>query len=453
MIENLPAGLPPETPPAADLSAPGAPPAAQPAGLHRSSLALAILSGLGLLVALLIAGGLFLLGLTGMAARGRAAGLASQTDALFSIGWVSLLVAMLQLPALALSIRRLTRRPAPTALLGQAWLLATLGLVLMVPLVVLGQYLAHLSNEYSLLYLPPLQLLVIGLPVWWSLEIGRRGLDGGSAQREWGITSFSTLVTMPVVVVLELLEVVFLGVLAFTWLASQPQVAQEIQNLLQSFENGNIDPFALSQLVQPYLHQPVFIFLVLAVAAVLIPLLEEAFKPLALWFLAGRKLTLAQGFVGGLICGAVFALLESLFSLSPAAGSDWAGVVVGRMGTGLLHATCSGLVGWGLAAAWRRQKYLQLGGMYLLAVLMHGTWNTFGLLSGLIDLLDPVHFGVAYWMATNGSYVLFAMVFLTLAILLYANRYLRTHPDPAEPESISSGPPAYDPFANMGATG
>jgi hypothetical protein len=218
-------------------------------------------------------------------------------------------------------------------------------------------------------------------------------------------------------------------------------------------ESGNIDPSALSQVIEPYLHQPGFVFLVVAVAAVLIPLLEEAFKPLGMWFLAGRKMTSAQGFVAGLISGAVFALLESLFTLSPAAGSDWAGVVVGRMGTGLLHVTCSGLVGWGLAAAWRHQKYLQLGGLYLLAVLMHGTWNTFGLLSGFTDLLDPARFGVVYWMATNGGYVLAGMVVLTLLILLNANRYLRTHPDPEVPLPISSEPPAYDPFANLGATG
>ncbi len=452
MIETPPGTALPESQPAPEMQAGGSSiPAPQPEGMHKSSLALAILSGLGLGLALLIAAGLFTLGLSNLT-QDRGAGTQSQAGAMFSVAWVSLLVAMLQVPPLVLSIQRLAHRPAPPSLFQRGWLLATLGLVLMVPLVVLGQYLAHLSNEYSLLYLPPLQLLVVGLPVWWALEIGRRGIPGGSAQRGWGIVSVSTLLTMPIVVVLELLEIVFLAVVGFSWLFSQPQLAQQVQRLYDMMASGNFDPFAISQMIEPYLRQPGFIFLAVGVAAVLIPLLEEAFKPLALWFLAGRKMTSAQGFAAGLIGGAIFALLESLFSVSPAAGPDWAGVVVGRMGTGLLHVTCSGLVGWGLAAAWRRQRYLQLGGLYLLAVLLHGTWNTFGLLAGFTDVLDPVRSSVMYWMATNGGYVLVVMVALTLAILLWANRYLRTHPDPDEPEPIPVEPSAYDPYANMSSS-
>ena len=420
--------------------------------LHRSSLGLALLSGLGLALSVLIGLGLFTLGVVDLT-RSQAGEAAA--GALISIGWVSVLVAVLQVPSLVLSIRRLRSGKAapPEAPVWRGWLAATAALVLMIPLVALGGLLAPVSNTNSLLFLPPLQLLVVGVPIWWFFETGRRGLKGGAAQRGWGVVSFSTLITMPVVLIFELAAMIILGVVVLSFLAAQPQVLHELQNLFQTLSKGSVDPEVVSQLLAPYLKQPGFIFLVVVVGSALIPLLEEGLKPLALWTqgVAGRKITPSQGFTAGLICGAIFALLESLFSLSPAMGADWTGVVIGRMGTGLLHVTCSGLVGWGLALAWRREKYLHLGGLYLSAVFLHGSWNAISLLSGFSATIDPSQSGPIAFLGQYGNLILVFLVVVDLLVLLAANRYLRTHPELDDGPAALLGPaaPLYDPLASV----
>jgi hypothetical protein len=211
------------------LAAPVLSPAPQP-GLHRSSVLLAILSGLGLALAVLITLGLFLLGLADLT-RGQTN--QANASSVFSIAWVSLLVAALQLPALIISIRRLSGKTPVEAPPHRRWLAATFSLLLMVPLVIIGQSLTGSTSSTSLLFLPPLQLAVIGLPIWWVFETGRRGLLGGSPQRRWGVVSFGTLITMPVVLIVELVAVVVFGVVIFSLIAVQPQVMQQMQDILQ----------------------------------------------------------------------------------------------------------------------------------------------------------------------------------------------------------------------------
>ncbi len=63
---------------------------------------------------------------------------------------------------------------------------------------------------------------------------------------------------------------------------------------------------------------------------------------MALWFLAGKKLTPSQGFIGGLIAGGCFALLETAGSIGVPTDLEWFTLLLGRTGTGLLHITLSG---------------------------------------------------------------------------------------------------------------
>jgi hypothetical protein len=104
-----------------------------------------------------------------------------------------------------------------------------------------------------------------------------------------------------------------------------------------------------------------------------------------------KNITPARGFFYGMICGAAFALLESLGYLASPLGGDWPVLLIGRVGTGILHTGTSGLVGWGLASAWSGRKYTRLAGSYFLAVFIHGLWNAFGLLMGLAEYIEPVN--------------------------------------------------------------
>ena len=329
-------------------------------------------------------------------------------------------------------------------------------MVLAVPLVVLGQSLADQSTQFSVLVLPPLQLVVVALPVWWVLETGRRGLNPGSAQRGWGIASVGTLITMPLIIVLEGMSIFLAALLGYSWLSAHPQALQELQTMFRAMSGSGISSGQASQILGPLLSQPGIIFLFFLYLSVIGPLIEETFKPLALWFLAGRKITPSQGFTAGLVCGAVFALLESLSNIYPALASDWASTVAVRVVAALLHITFSGLVGLGLALAWRRGKYIQLGGLFLLAVAMHGLWNGVSLLSGLAPLLDPAQYPVLVWLGQYSNVFMVVLAVFILALLLGVNRYLRTHPDEEAPvpavnsiDSLQSTTEAQRPGENL----
>lgn len=131
----------------------------------------------------------------------------------------------------------------------------------------------------------------------------------------------------------------------------------------------------------------------LLVIVILIPLVEEIFKPLALWFFIKKQWSPAEGFSAGLICGAAFALVESLTAVVSVTQDNWLPTLIARVGTGLLHILASGLTGWALVSAWRDRKFIRLAVTYLISALLHGTWNFFAILYGLdntgITLISP----------------------------------------------------------------
>ena len=98
-------------------------------------------------------------------------------------------------------------------------------------------------------------------------------------------------------------------------------------------------------------------------------------------------------------------------------------VVIGRLGTGLLHITTTSLVGWGLGVAWERGKYLKLGVIFFLAVSLHGIWNVFGLLVGLVPYLTEQ--SLALRLGTIAPLALAVLSMTLLFIMIGTNRRLR----------------------------
>ena len=219
-----------------------------------------------------------------------------------------------------------------------------------------------------------------------------------------------------------LLALVVFGFFAVLVIASQPDLVAELQDLAAQLTALESDPEAVLDALAPFLARPGVIFAILLFGAGVVPLIEEALKPVGVWLLAGKDLSPASGFAAGVLSGAGYALFESLSLTS--ASEAWAPVVVARVGTALIHIFTTGITGWALALAWRKKQYLLLGGVYLFAVLIHGLWNGFTLATTL-NQFNSADLG---WLTVAGQLGPFVMVALALACfggLIAANHALR----------------------------
>ncbi len=361
-----------------------------------------------------------------------------------SLAWSAFLVALLNIPALRYSLERLSGRPAPKGTPQAGWRNASLALVLWAVVVAGAGLLASDLNALTVILLPPLGLLAAGIPVWWLIELGRRGLHT-SPQRLWGTVTATLVATMPVVILAEVTGFLIIGTLLLAWLASSsPDLIRQLQELVILIGNGGAAPEALIRTLSPYLERPGIILAGLAIFGLIMPLAEELFKTLALWFIPGKRVSEAEGFSLGLVAGGTFALIETLNTLPAMIGQEWAFLILARAATSLLHITCGGLVGWGLASAWQNERYLRLGGLFLLAVVIHGTWNLFVQFSAIQELIPRLPIDLSFF-SRMAPFVLVIVPLLMLVLLIWINYHLRGQPTleegrPAEASAIQLTP-------------
>jgi hypothetical protein len=397
---------------------------------HFPSVVQLVISGFGLLIFGGSAAGLFITALVSLMGNGF---VVVDVFPLFSMAWTALAVSLLLIPSLIFALLRLMGREDRWRRIRKGLRVSSLFMLAWPLLVLLGHFLST-NNQLAIFLVPPIQVLAIAIPLWWFLELGRSGLRRNHSQRNWGVMSVALVVTPTVIILIELVLLIILGIAGIIWLSSQPQILEELNRVAQRLMNADLDPETTLRILRPYLQQPLVLYAIFAVASGFIPLIEELFKPLALWGLASRRFTPADGFVSGLICGAGFALIESLGMLSSAAvGMDWASSVTARLGTGLLHMVTAGIVGYGLASAWSRARYLRLGGIFFIAFVLHGIWNFFAILLGILPALEgPAIPANLTFLARLSAVAPVALVIMGIAmflILIGANRRLRRDVD------------------------
>jgi hypothetical protein len=360
---------------------------------------------------------------------------ASSRNQMVSLIWVCIFFGLIALPSIVLSIRRLARKPTPPSNSKNKLLLASLALSPMVGLAFLGRYLSG-GLEPSL-WLALVSILLVVVPIWWFVEFGRHQLAAGSLQWQWGLVNFEINVTMTIIIFFELIAIAFLMLFGGVWLAQQPEFTPF---LMQMQTQMMLDPQDLTKLGEqlfPLMQKPQVVVGGFVFVALLIPLMEEAFKPLALWFFIKRNLTAVEGFTAGLLCGAAFALVESTTSILAVPGEAWWFTVIGRVGTGLLHIFTSGLMGWALTSSWRDGKYVRVGLTYSLNVVVHGLWNMFAVMGSLSKNLATYNIVIPTLPTWISSVVMVAIFSLLLVGLLVMNRRLRNEQTPPAIPSLS----------------
>ncbi len=201
-------------------------------------------------------------------------------------------------------------------------------------------------------------------------------------RRAWAQYLIGLWVMPPVALLLELLFLIPL-LAAVAAAVSLDPTARGLFEQLRHAVSLPAGPDAQS--LRALLARPGVAIPALAYVILLVPLIEEAVKTMALWPYL-RRTRPGQAFIAGMLGGAGYALFEALFLTQP--GPDWAATILGRAGASLMHMITAGISSWGLAEALRRRDWRPLLAAYLAAVLLHGTWNATAVGVAVMDLIQ-----------------------------------------------------------------
>jgi hypothetical protein len=264
---------------------------------------------------------------------------AMDTTAMFMLAGSITAIGILNIPSVVLAVRSLSGKQDEPAIKTNSFRMASLGLISLPVWLLVGQSITQTILAAWLL--PWINILALVIPIWWLVEFGRRQLPSGSPQRSWGLISVSLGVTPLITILAELIVTIIVLLAVFTALSSDPLWMDKFNQLIIQFNQSGQDPQFFESFFKDLLASPLVISAIFLTVGLLMPLMEELLKPLGLWALRKRLLTPAEGFSGGLICGAGFALIESATMIAQnGGGSDWGQMVLLRIGTSLLHMVC-----------------------------------------------------------------------------------------------------------------
>ena len=306
---------------------------------------------------------------------------------------------------------------------------AVIGMVILS--VVLGGVIAYTEITWlTWIILPILTVFVIVPPIWLLFGIGTDGIELGPRWRIFGILGLGITIGPVIMIVLELvllLGIIIVGLIVIA--IKQPALFQEIVSMGRVIRQETNQEVIL-KLLTPYISNTTVIAVALGYIALLVPMIEELLKPLAVWIFATKIEAPAQGFAMGLLSGAAFALIESL-NASGDGTVSWPVIVSVRAGTSLLHMTVSGLVGWGIVSTFREKRILRFFAAYFAAVAIHGIWNACAIGAGLSSVGESI--GKPEWFFNFIPAMLGGMIVLGIGmfvVLIAANRKLRNSPSP-----------------------
>jgi hypothetical protein len=289
--------------------------------------------------------------------------------------------------------------------------------------ILIGRWIGSVKTV-NWLILPLLTIPAIVLPLALLLSIGVRGLPLGARWQSWTILGLGMTLIPFLLLLLEGMIGILVSIGVIVYITTQPELVYQLQGLSQQILTLGPQSEEARQLLYPWLTKPGAIITISLYVALLVPAVEELFKPLGVWLFARRIDSPAQGFALGALGGASYALIETIGVSGQ--GSDWASLLFSRIGTGLLHITTSALMGTAIVYGVRHRGYLRLFGTYILAVTLHGLWNISALLYTFSNLAQTL--GHTGRLRTIQPIALAALVVLAVglfAILLSSNFRMR----------------------------
>ncbi len=315
----------------------------------------------------------------------------SDALALASAAWLlagAVTMLATSLPALHLGVRRLTGRPEGLHQTrpGMHWL----ALLLLYPLGLAASVSASRTEPgLAPLLITPGHIASAGLPVLLIALMARQLGPPLSARRAWGQFLSGLWAVPPLALAVEVLLLLVFAVLAATLLLLAGPPVDLIEQALALLERQAAPPTPQEwlRLIPPRVLVPLGV-LGLGYVSLAVPLVEEALKSLALWPLLRRRLTVGEAWLGGVLCGAGYALFEALLLAQP--GPAYLLTIIARAGATWMHAFSAGLTGWGIGRLMRGGGWRSLALGYGSAVVIHGLWNLAGVAFGLVSMPSQV---------------------------------------------------------------
>ena len=292
---------------------------------------------------------------------------------LYLLAYVCGFFALMALIAVVDSIRRLSNSPKSIESKHGIWLRFS---IFLLPFVIYAVWSWEKSIILPAWIYSSLVFLGILIPVIWLVRMAAGNYWARHRGREASMMSLSASFTMPFIMIIQIL---FVLLIALVFFIAEPDL---VVNLPETMEN-----------LEELLKSPLILFLAFFLLALVIPIVEELFKTLAVWPLLGLDIRNIDGFMAGLFSGAAFALLEGVLYAAQNAsipGGDWVFFILGRAGGSLIHIFNGGLVGWALAKTWKDKKILRVLFAYGIAILIHAIWNFTVLSTQVIPLLNQV---------------------------------------------------------------
>ncbi|MGB9674028.1 MAG: PrsW family glutamic-type intramembrane protease [Anaerolineales bacterium] len=294
-------------------------------------------------------------------------------------------------------------------------------LLFFILVVALGNLLSQ-STTLFVLFLPIFHILGIGLPIAFFLSLGLKNLPGQSLQRRWGAFNSGLGLAPLIIMFIEILALLGFLLLIALWISIHPNLVQEMSRLFLLLKDSMPSQENTLKVLQPYLSQTSVVVVIVFFAAVIIPMIEEAIKPLGVYLLLGKVRRELDGFILGALCGGGYALIESFLFTSN--NNDWTQAILSRSTTAIVHIFTTALMGSAIARAWDDRKFGRLFLAYLCSIFFHGTWNGFAMLYSIYTISDKTDGVWSHSFLSNVAnlsplMIIFLFLYLTFAFWFF----------------------------------